>query len=130
MVQLKFQDGCVIIQKDLLIDVIHGHDFPDNLSDYRLIVHCGGCMLTRRAMQTRINEAKLMDVPIVNYGVLISYMHGAIPRALLPFEEAIAEWEKLREIVFFHYEFISESYVLLKMLKQVQYKQKYFLTTI
>lgn len=83
-------------RKDLQIDVIHGHDFPDNLSDYKLIVHCGGCMLTRRAMQTRINEAKLMDVPIVNYGVLISYMHGAIPRALLPFEEAIAEWEKVK----------------------------------
>ena len=83
-------------RKDLQIDVIHGHDFPDNLSDYKLIVHCGGCMLTRRAMQTRVNEAKLMDVPIVNYGVLISYMHGAVPRALLPFEEAIAEWEKVK----------------------------------
>jgi [FeFe] hydrogenase H-cluster maturation GTPase HydF len=82
-------------KKELEIDVIHGHDYPDNLSDYKLIVHCGGCMLTRRAMQTRINEAKLMDVPIVNYGVLISYMHGAVPRALLPFEEAIAEWEKI-----------------------------------
>lgn len=83
-------------KKDLQIDVIHGNDFPDNLSDYKLIVHCGGCMLTRRTMQTRINEAKLMDVPIVNYGVLISYMHGAVPRALLPFEEAIAEWEKVK----------------------------------
>lgn len=83
-------------KKDLQIDVIHGNDFPDNLSDYKLIVHCGGCMLTRRAMQTRINEAKLMDVPIVNYGVLISYMHGAVPRALLPFEEAISEWEKVK----------------------------------
>jgi len=83
-------------RKDLQIDVIHGHDFPDNLSNYKLVVHCGGCMLTRRAMQTRINEAKLMDVPIVNYGVLISYMHGAVPRALLPFEEAIAEWEKVK----------------------------------
>jgi [FeFe] hydrogenase H-cluster maturation GTPase HydF len=84
-------------RKDLQIDVIHGHDFPENLSDYKLIVHCGGCMLTRRAMQTRINEAKLLDVPIVNYGVLISYMHGAVPRALLPFEEAVAEWEKVKE---------------------------------
>ena len=83
-------------KKDLQIDVIHGYDFPENLSEYKLIVHCGGCMLTRRAMQTRINEAKLMDVPIVNYGVLISYMHGAVPRALLPFEEAIAEWEKIK----------------------------------
>ncbi len=43
-----------------------------------------------------MNEAKLLDVPIVNYGVLISYMHGAIPRALRPFEEAIAEWERLK----------------------------------
>lgn len=83
-------------RKDLQIDVIHGYDFPENLSEYKLIVHCGGCMLTRRAMQTRINEAKLMDVPIVNYGVLISYMHGAVPRALLPFEEAINEWEKIK----------------------------------
>ncbi len=83
-------------RKDLQIDVIHGHEFPDNLTDYKLIVHCGGCMLTRRAMQTRINEAKLMDVPIVNYGVLISYMHGAVPRALLPFEEAISEWDKVK----------------------------------
>ena len=87
-------------RKDLKIDVIHGHDFPENLSEYKLIVHCGGCMLTRRAMQTRINEAKLMDVPIVNYGVLISYMHGAVPRALLPFEEAVSEWEKLNKSKF------------------------------
>ncbi len=83
-------------RKDLRIDVIHGQDFPENLSEYKLIVHCGGCMLTRRAMQTRINEAKLLDVPIVNYGVLISYMHGAVPRALIPFEEAVAEWEKVK----------------------------------
>ncbi|MDP2364146.1 MAG: [FeFe] hydrogenase H-cluster maturation GTPase HydF [Ignavibacteria bacterium] len=83
-------------KKELEIDVIHGHDYPNNLSDYKLIVHCGGCMLTRRAMQTRINEAKLLDVPIVNYGVFISYMHGAVPRALLPFEEAIAEWGKVK----------------------------------
>ena len=84
-------------KKDLRIDTIHGYDFPENLSEYKLIIHCGGCMLTRRAMQTRINEAKLMDVPIVNYGVLISYMHGAIPRALLPFEDAVSEWEKLKK---------------------------------
>lgn len=87
---------CNYTKKELQIDVIHGYDFPEDLSDYKLVVHCGGCMLTHRAMQTRINEAKLLDVPIVNYGVLISYMHGAVPRALLPFEEAIAEWEKIK----------------------------------
>jgi [FeFe] hydrogenase H-cluster maturation GTPase HydF len=83
-------------RKDLKIDISHGYDYPENLSDYRLIVHCEGCMLTRREMQTRINEAKLMDVPIVNYGVLSSYIHGAIPRALLPFPNAFAEWEKVQ----------------------------------
>lgn len=82
---------------DLEIDVKSGEDFPDNLSEYKLIVHCGGCMLTRRGMQQRINEARLMDVPIVNYGVLISYMHGAVPRALLPFEEAISIWKNLQK---------------------------------
>lgn len=83
-------------KKDLQIDIAYGADYPENLSDYKLIIHCGGCMLTRRAMLTRMNEAKLLDVPIVNYGVLISYMHGAIPRALRPFEEAITEWERLK----------------------------------
>jgi [FeFe] hydrogenase H-cluster maturation GTPase HydF len=78
--------------KNLVFEHCNGFDFPENLSEYRLIVHCGGCMLTRKMMQVRINQARLMDVPVVNYGVLISYMHGAIPRALLPFEEALAEW--------------------------------------
>ncbi|HUX60203.1 MAG TPA: [FeFe] hydrogenase H-cluster maturation GTPase HydF [Ignavibacteriaceae bacterium] len=81
-------------KKDLQFDVTSGLDFPNNLSDYKLIVHCGGCMLTRRAMKMRIKESQIFDIPIVNYGILISYMHGAIPRALLPFEEAIEEWEK------------------------------------
>lgn len=83
-------------KKDLVIDVRNGVDFPENLSEYKLIVHCGACMLTRRAMQVRIKQAKLIGVPIVNYGVIISYMHGAIPRAILPFDEARIEWEKIR----------------------------------
>lgn len=83
-------------RKNLQIDITHGADYPENLSDYKLIVHCGACMLTRRAMQTRMNEAKLLDVPIVNYGILISYMHGAIPRVLTPFEEAMSEWERIK----------------------------------
>lgn len=82
-------------KKNLQIDITHGYDFPNNLSEYKLIVHCGGCMLTRKAMQVRIKQARLLDIPIVNYGVLISYMHGAVPRVLLPFSEAIAEWEKV-----------------------------------
>jgi len=82
-------------KKDLKIDIVHGHDLPDNLSEYQLVVHCGGCLLTHRAMQTRINEAKLMDVPVVTYGVITSYMNGAIPRALVPFANAFSEWGKV-----------------------------------
>ena len=82
-------------KKKLEIDVKSGHDFPDNLDEYKLIVHCGGCTLTRKMMQTRIKQAKYMGVPIVNYGVAISYMHGAMPRALEPFPEAIIEWNKI-----------------------------------
>jgi [FeFe] hydrogenase H-cluster maturation GTPase HydF len=81
-------------KRNLDIEVKSGEDFPDNLTDYKLIVHCGGCMLTRHNMLSRIKQAKLLGVPIVNYGVLISYMHGAIPRAFLPFEEAVSEWKR------------------------------------
>lgn len=81
-------------KKNLQFEIRSGEDFPENLADYKLIVHCGGCMLTRHSMQMRIKEAKFMEVPIVNYGVLISYMHGAIPRALEPFPEAVLEWKK------------------------------------
>jgi [FeFe] hydrogenase H-cluster maturation GTPase HydF len=82
-------------KKNLQINMVHGYDFPDNLSEYKLIIHCGGCMLTRKAMQVRLKQARLLDIPIVNYGVLISYMHGAVPRVLLPFDEALVEWEKV-----------------------------------
>jgi [FeFe] hydrogenase H-cluster maturation GTPase HydF len=83
-------------KKELQIDIVHSNELPDNLSDYKLVVHCGGCLLTHRAMQTRINEAKLMDVPVVTYGVITSFMHGAIPRALVPFADALAEWGKVK----------------------------------
>jgi len=82
-------------KKELIIDIKHGLDFPENLSEYKLIVHCGACMLTRKTMNVRIKQAKLMNVPIVNYGILISYMHGAIPRVLEPFQSAYTRWHNL-----------------------------------
>jgi [FeFe] hydrogenase H-cluster maturation GTPase HydF len=84
-------------KKDLEIENVNGFDYPENLRDYKLIVHCGGCMITRKMMQQRIKQAKFSGVPIVNYGVAISYMHGAVPRALQPFPEAIEEWNKLKK---------------------------------
>lgn len=82
-------------KKELIIDIKHGLDFPENLSEYKLIVHCGACMFTRKTMNVRIKQAKLMNVPIVNYGILISYMHGAIPRVLKPFQSAYTQWHNL-----------------------------------
>ncbi len=81
-------------KKNLEIDFVQGYDFPENLSQYSLIIHCGACMLSRKMMQLRLNEARLMDVPVVSYGIIISYIHGAIPRALQPFDEADREWKK------------------------------------
>lgn len=89
-------------RKNLLIDFVQGSDFPENLSKYKLIVHCDACMLSRKMMLMRLNEAHLMDVPVVNYGILISYMNGAIPRALIPFSEAAYEWEKIFQKTYTH----------------------------
>jgi [FeFe] hydrogenase H-cluster maturation GTPase HydF len=83
-------------KKNLEFEVSSGSDFPEDLSGFKLIVHCGACMITRHVMQARIKQAALAEIPIINYGVLISYMHGAIPRALLPFSEAVSEWSNYR----------------------------------
>lgn len=62
-----------------------GGTFPENIAEYKLIVHCGSCMLTRREMLYRQSLARQAGVPIVNYGVLIAYVHGILHRALQPF---------------------------------------------
>lgn len=71
--------------KQITIDFVSGMTYPDNLDEYQLIVHCGGCMLNRREIQHRIGSAKETSVPIVNYGVLIAYVQGIMPRILEPF---------------------------------------------
>lgn len=62
-----------------------GTEYPEDLSSYKLIIHCGGCMLHRREMLRRLEEARLHHIPIVNYGVLIAKLHGILDRALSPF---------------------------------------------
>ncbi|HHV78832.1 MAG TPA: [FeFe] hydrogenase H-cluster maturation GTPase HydF [Firmicutes bacterium] len=62
-----------------------GRDFPQDLQQYKLVVHCGACMLNRKAMLSRLNAVTRAGVPIVNYGVLIAYLHGIFDRALRPF---------------------------------------------
>ncbi len=64
-----------------------GGEFPDDTSDYRLIVHCGGCMLNEAEMKRRIAAARDSGVPIVNYGVAIAHMKGILERSLRVLEE-------------------------------------------
>ena len=64
-----------------------GGQFPEDLSSYALVIHCGGCMLNEAAMQSRLQLAKDAGVPMTNYGVAIAEFHGTLSRALEPFEE-------------------------------------------
>lgn len=73
----------------LEIDSIRGHDFPANISDYKLIIHCGACMWNRREMLSRIMKARQANVPITNYGLTIAYSLGIFERALQPFPAAL-----------------------------------------
>jgi [FeFe] hydrogenase H-cluster maturation GTPase HydF len=79
---------------ELGIEVYSGRDYPENLKDYRLIVHCGGCMLTRREMLGRIQKAKEAKVPITNYGLAISFSQGVIRRVLSPFPAALDAFQE------------------------------------
>ncbi|MDI6604059.1 MAG: [FeFe] hydrogenase H-cluster maturation GTPase HydF [Thermoanaerobacteraceae bacterium] len=65
-----------------------GMTFPENLNEYKLIVHCGACMLNRREMMYRISYVRDKKIPIVNYGVMIAYVQGIIPRAIEMFPAA------------------------------------------
>lgn len=76
--------------KTLQIDVAAGRDWPANLEQYRLVIHCGACMLTRREMLYRLQGADAHGVPLTNYGIAISYLKGVLPRVLEPFSEAFA----------------------------------------
>lgn len=64
----------------LSVDICAGPDFPKNLSDYALILHCGGCMFTRKQLMSRIIEAQEANVPITNYGVAIAQLNGILDR--------------------------------------------------
>ncbi len=63
-----------------------GHDFPSNLDDYRLIIHCGACMTNRREILSRIMKAKEAGVPVTNYGIAIAHCLGILKRAMEPFK--------------------------------------------
>jgi len=73
----------------LQIDSTRGHDFPPDLEEYKIIIHCGACMWNRREMLSRIMKARQANVPITNYGLTIAYSLGIFERALKPFPAAL-----------------------------------------
>ncbi len=76
------------------IDVASGRDFPDNLSEYSLVVQCGGCTFNRKEILFRTKKAVQSGVAITNYGLCISALQGVIKRVLEPFPAALDAYEK------------------------------------
>lgn len=71
-------------KKDLQIEFSSGVSFPENLDEYKIIIHCGGCMLNEKEMKHRISKAKDKAVPMVNYGVFIAFVNGILERSVEP----------------------------------------------
>lgn len=73
--------------KDILIETASGTGFPDDLTPFALVIHCGGCMLNEREMQSRIGRAVAQGVPVTNYGTAIAYMNGILKRSVEMFPD-------------------------------------------
>lgn len=82
--------------KKLKFEHYAGHDFPENIKDYALIIHCGACMTNRREVLSRILKAQQANVPMTNYGLTIAYSLGIFERALEPFPSAKLIYEELK----------------------------------
>lgn len=72
---------------ELNIETVPGAAFPEKIADYKLVIHCGACTLNRREMLSRQSVPQVYNVPMTNFGVLISFLKGVFPRALKPFPE-------------------------------------------
>lgn len=82
---------------DLDIEIAVGKDFPLDLTPYKVVIQCGGCIVTRRHMLARLRQAKAQGVPMTNYGVTISYLQGVLPRVLACHPDAKAAFDKALE---------------------------------
>ena len=75
--------------KRITIETSSGTEFPDDLTPYKLVLHCGGCMLNEREMQYRQRSARLQGVPMTNYGIAIAYMNGILKRSIAMFPDLL-----------------------------------------
>lgn len=72
------------IGADLRIDMVAGKDFPDDLTPYDLVIHCGACMFTRKMVMSRSAQAQAQQVPMTNYGITLAYLTGILDKVSLP----------------------------------------------
>ena len=72
---------------DLEISTCSGHDFPEDLTPYSMIIHCGGCMITEREVRSRMRAARDQQVPFTNYGITIAQMTGILERSVRIFPQ-------------------------------------------
>ena len=70
------------ISKNIKIEIVSGHDWPENLEEYDLIIHCGACMLSRQQVINRIKEAEKINKKITNYGVCIAYLNNILNKII------------------------------------------------
>lgn len=71
--------------KDIMIKTTSGTEFPDDLTPYKMVIHCGGCMLNEREMKYRLSCAADQGVPMTNYGIMIAYVKGILKRSVKVF---------------------------------------------
>ena len=84
-------------KSDLEFTHVQGQDFPEDLSPYALVIHCGACTFNRRGVLSRILQCERAGVPFTNYGVAIAFLHGILERALSPFPEALKAYRQMKE---------------------------------
>lgn len=68
------------VGEELQIDMVAGSDFPEDLTPYHLVIHCGGCMFNRKYVLNRIGQARAQQVPITNYGIAIAHLNGILDK--------------------------------------------------
>lgn len=83
--------------KNISFEKVSGYDFPDNLLDYALVLHCGSCMLNRREVLSRVQTAGQAEIPITNYGLAIAHCFGILERALRPFPYILELYQSSEE---------------------------------
>ena len=76
--------------KEITFQTSSGNEFPEDLSSYKLVIHCGGCMLPGREVLYRMKCASDQNIPITNYGIAIAYLQGILPRSISMFPDLVS----------------------------------------